>query len=93
MIKIFIVRGTTGEYSAKTTWTVRAFRKEEDAKALVLLAEEKSRQAFLKAQEVGEDAWYRDVAEQYFPELIELDSQFYMDYCGTNYFYEECFLE
>lgn len=36
MVEIYLVTGRSGEYSDKCWWTVRAFEREEDAKAFAV---------------------------------------------------------
>lgn len=93
MKKIFVVRGTTGEYSDRMEWISKAFNKEDDAKKFILFAEEKAREILTKAKKDDYTYWYSEVAEKFFPEFLKLDPHFQMDYNGTHYFYDECTLE
>lgn len=74
--KIYVVMGTTGEYSDRTEWPVKAFLDEERAKALVLAATERSKE--LQASRATKYERPKGV-NQYDPSME-------MDYTGTEYY-------
>lgn len=75
-MKIFVVRGTTGEYSDRTEWPVKAFLSEKAAQELVIAATQ-------RANEVFTDRSYdRDIDKNQF------DPDMRMDYTGTSYMIE-----
>lgn len=83
---IWIVHGSTGEYSDRGEWVVCAYRSEGEAKAYV---------EFLgkKRQEVGpgryEDGWDYDLEEQVEAAMRAFDPNFSEDYTGTRWFVRE----
>lgn len=77
-MRIFIVTGTTGEYSDRTEWLVTAFLNEERAKELVVLASARARQIQL---DYKDDYW--DLPG----DISDYDPKFTMDYTGTSYYY------
>lgn len=80
---IYIVTGSTGEYSDRTEWTVRAFENEADAKAFVEMADAWAREWFNRHQ----DARWTDEAENDRPAH---DPDFRSDYTGTSYYMSAC---
>lgn len=74
---IYVVVGTTGEYSDRSEWLVCAFVKEQDAKDLVVNASR-------RAQELAATR-----SSQYSIERAanEYDPKMEMDYTGTTYYY------
>lgn len=90
MNKIYIVMGTTGEYSDRTEWPVKAFFNKQKAERLVRLASERAREIFSSLH----SDWYNvrkalsqgDIKNEY-------DSNFQIDYTGTLYFLSETELE
>lgn len=86
-MKIYIVQGTTGEYSDRTDWIVCAFK---DKKA----ADQRARKAMQRGKEIEkEKEALRSQGEEYweFKEdgKNEFDAKFMMDYTGTEYHVEE----
>jgi len=79
MSKIFVVIGTTGEYSDRSEWLVLAFRDEEKAKEHVINATRRANEI-----QVTRPSQY-SVAK----ELNEFDPNMSMDYTGTSYSYSE----
>lgn len=86
MRKIFIVLGSTGEYSDHCEWPVVAFTSESAAKERVSKASERARELF---QKYGGNRWNWDKDK----EPNEFDSNMSMDYTGTNYSYRTLDLE
>lgn len=78
MDKVYVVWGSTGEYSDHTEWHVKAFADEEKAKDLVLKASARARELKAKYPE------YWDIPDG----SNEYDPKFQSDYTGTNYGYE-----
>ena len=75
-MKISIVMGTTGEYSDRSEWPVRAFLTARRAEKYALAAKQR---ADVIAQEHGG----MDILQQ---KPNELDPGMRMDYTGTEYF-------
>lgn len=80
-MKIFVVRGQTGEYSDRTEWPVKAFTDEDKAKEFVVQADAIARELYIQAEK-SHSFWS-------FKGTHPLDSKFEMDYTGTSYYYEE----
>jgi hypothetical protein len=77
-MKIYIVEGTTGEYSDRMEWIVCAFTNEQKAKAHVEGAAKRAREIFLAG---------------YPRQRNEFDPEMQMDYSGTEYFLSETELQ
>ena len=77
MEKIYVVEGTTGEYSDSMDWPVMAYRDEEAAKAHVVRATERAKEI-----EVSRADRYNvpEGANEHDPHML-------MDYTGTHYNY------
>ena len=83
-MKIFVVTGTTGEYSDRVEWLVKAVKDEQAAKDFVVTATKIAReQEVLKSKSRD---WLFQVKS-------ELDPDISMEYTGTNYYYSEVELE
>lgn len=83
MNTIWVVQGTTGEYSDRDEWIVVAVNSQE-------LAEEWIKALDIQYQsippELRDDRWeHQDAIEK----IMSLDPKFRMDYTGTSYFYSE----
>lgn len=99
MDKIYVVEGSTGEYSDNTHWLVQAFRSENKAKAAVVILSQFARESFkLRFDQIRKGPWPGDVVfskindkhDGYVQEnIIPLDPNFREDYTGTNYTYTE----
>lgn len=92
-MKIYVVIGSTGEYSDRNEWLIKAFRDEEDAKFLVTNATNRANQIYTLATE--EDWAFHKVYEpdenpSYFNEY---DPSMQMEYTKTIYYYKEVELE
>lgn len=83
-MKVYVVIGTTGEYSDRMEWLVCGFLDEEKAKERVLLAEGFARDSFIS----GEFNRYDDVEIK-----NPYDGKFQIDYTGTDYYYAEIEVE
>lgn len=77
MKKIYVVGGTTGEYSNRTDWNVCAYRSKKKAETHV-------RNAMLRAKELetSKAGRYDSIQDG----LNEFDPDMQMDYTGTEYF-------
>jgi hypothetical protein len=75
---VYVVFGSTGEYSDHQEWPVVAYTDEERAKDHVLRADEWSR--------VHRDAWKNTPFHAY-PVPKELVGEFQADHIGTNFYY------
>lgn len=81
---IYVIRGTTGEYSDRTEWAVKAFKdKTKTLKCIIELEREAKRIQFERGSE------YRLPDDYNNP----LDPKMIMDYTGTSYFYDEVELD
>jgi hypothetical protein len=82
---IYVVQGTTGEYSDRTDWMVRAYNTMEEAKEEVTRLSDLLRS--LGGYKFNMDWDERDVIS----EVMRLtDHRFHMDYGGTMWFVNEC---
>ena len=82
MAKIFVVFGTTGEYSDRTEWLVDARHTNEAAKARVFFLEDKMR----ALGAVGSE-YFKMRGDAALEAMKEFDPHFSMDYTGTSYYY------
>jgi hypothetical protein len=73
-MKIYIVQGSTGEYSDHIEWIVCAYKDEKKAQEHVVKASEAARQYKIEYHK-----------SRITPETNPYDPQFQMDYTGTNY--------
>jgi hypothetical protein len=81
MNNVYVVMGSTGEYSDRTEWPVKAFMSEDAAKDLVLRADRRAKELAHEVQ--GMD--YSKRNEMF--KANELDPQIAIDYTGTTYYY------
>ena len=80
---IYVVFGTTGEYSDRTEWLIKAFTTEEAAKELVAKATQRANELIATAPNrysIKEGS-------------NEFDPGMQVDYTGTSYFYEKVELD
>jgi hypothetical protein len=82
-MKIYIVEGTTGEYSDRQDWTVCAYRSEKKA-------EDHVRNAMLRAKEIEKS---REDQYHVAAGVNEFDPDMRMDYTGTEHYTVECELK
>lgn len=84
MDKVWIVMGSTGEYSDRTEWPVIAFSSEAAAKERIAALD-------ARMQQMPED--WREERGKFGTEIkahmAPLDPGFSMDYTGTSYFFYE----
>ena len=90
-MKIYIVKGSTGEYSDYVEWLVKAFLTEKAAQTFVEHASSIAKQIFNINQQqfLGNLLRYTDRCIVDHP----MDPKFQEDYTGTSYTYEEIELE
>ena len=80
-MKIHVIMGSTGEYSDRREWPVRAVRDEERAKCIVELATQ-------RATVINESKdRYASLDEKNPAHVNEWDPDMQTDYTGTSYFY------
>ena len=89
MERVWIVMGSTGEYSDRTEWPVVAFTSEEAAKARIAALDVKMQQV---PQEWRENRWANE--DKIKAHMATLDPGFSMEYTsmeytGTYYFFYE----
>lgn len=84
MDRIWIVMGSTGEYSDRNEWPVAAFASEEDAQARVIALDVRMQQM---PPEWRDDRW--DYQDEIRVHMQALSRNFNMDYTGTSYSYFE----
>lgn len=73
-MKIYLVQGTTGEYSDRTDWVVCAYRSKQKA-------EDHASKAMHRAMELFKSGWRSYNSE----EVNEFDPGMRIDYTGTEY--------
>lgn len=81
MSEVFIIYGTTGEYSDRSEWAVAVVESESDAKTFVTALKQQYQQI---PQSMHDDRWEN---EDRMKAIMTLDPYFSTDYTGTNYFY------
>lgn len=92
-MKIWIIHGTTGEYSDRGEWVVEAHDSKDAAMArIVALDALLLAHGYKHGEPVRGDWKERDAAKKAFRELSG-DSHFDADYTGTSYFLSECDLK
>jgi len=79
LMKVYVVFGTTGEYSDRCEWPVVGYLDEGLAKAHVLLATSRA-----KEWETSRKSDFSDAPKGW----SEYDKELSMDYTGTEYFYK-----
>lgn len=83
MKKVYVVEGSTGEYSDRTEWPVIAYESEDRAKQHVLNASAEARKILNERQEIG---WHETAGKGL---KNRFDPGMRMDYTGTFYSYYE----
>ena len=76
MEAVYILEGSTGEYSDRTEWQVAAYESEQDAIA-------KATELNTLARVVFADGEYYNLPQTH--AICKLDPEFYMTYTGTDY--------
>lgn len=89
MTKVYVVQGSTGEYSDRDEWCVRGYYDEDKAKAAVVSLSEWAANLFTATKILGNeyDDGYEEWKRTTYPEIFELDQHFKQDYTGTYYSY------
>jgi len=82
MQKVYVVTGSTGEWSDRSEWTVKAFTTEEAVKSFVDEATKIANEQFLMVYPTDESEPDYD-----YDPVSALDPFFSMDYTGTSYSY------
>jgi len=88
-MNIFVVFGSSGEYSDRNEWMVCAFRTEAAAQAKVTELETKMQELGLTREAHQFTTEYYAKREEMSKQMRELDENFYMDYTGTSYYLVE----
>jgi hypothetical protein len=88
-LKIFVVFGTTGEYSDRTEWMVRAYADEAEAQRIVEEYTKQSKACEARTKLPKDDPQYLNRYTWLGPKWPHDDPTFSMDYTGTDYFYGE----
>jgi len=83
-LKIYIVSGTTGEYSDRSGWLVRAVKTEKQAQTLVELCTSYARENGCDRGQDNVDWDDRDRVKAENP----YDKNMQIDYTGIRYYYE-----
>jgi hypothetical protein len=87
-MKIYLVRGMTGEYEDLTEWTVKAFRTKRVATKYAEAATKVAKEIIRKCEAGELERW--DIE---YGKLNPYDPKGAMDYTGTTYSVEEVELE
>lgn len=84
-MKIYIVEGSTGEYSDRRNWNVIAYTNKQEAEDHAFNATKRAKEIF----PFREDFWEYNRSE--FPDRLknEFDPRMDMDYTGTDYYVTE----
>jgi hypothetical protein len=98
MDKVYVVQGSTGEYSDRLDWIVKAFRTKEEADKFqqditdvvastlkYLKEKEIDIYDFMNSEVCVEDKTIRGMLISFMADITNLDSKFQMDYTGTYY--------
>lgn len=89
MSKIWVVMGTTGEYSDRNDWPVVAFPDKARAEARIVACTQEANKRFSESQVPDEsNDW-----SSYNTDNNVLDPNMKMDYTGTSYFHYEVEIE
>lgn len=90
-MKIYIVSGSTGEYSDRTDWMVRAYASEDEAKRVVEEYSAKAKEVEVRCDLPEDDPNHFDKSKRWRDDFKwpHPDPDFQMDYTGTSYAYGE----
>jgi hypothetical protein len=90
-MKIYVVSGSTGEYSNRTDWMVRAYADENEAKSVVEEYDRIAKEIEVRCQLDEDDPQYINRYGRYEDnwKWPHPDPNFQMDYTGTGYGYGE----
>jgi hypothetical protein len=86
MSDIWVVMGTTGEYSDRSEWPVKAFRDQEVAERFALAAKVRADEIEATRDALQASGEWNNAADQALVETNELDPDMSMDYTGTDYY-------
>ena len=87
MSEIFVVQGSTGEYSDHREWLIKAFVKELAAQDFVEKVSARARE-ITQAEETARDARDYSFYDRKDPKFVnELDKDMQIDYTGVEYTY------
>jgi len=94
MVNIYVVKGSTGEYSDRTEWLVKAFRTEQEAKDHIIAVEVymKMHGINLDGNVSNNDATGVSMSRWDMVQSVEgnpVDPNFQLDYTGTRYYVEQ----
>lgn len=73
--KIYVVMGTSGEYSDRNEWAVVAYTIEKDARRHVYLASAAAREIYLISMRTKKD--WREIKNIYDPHMEGCDAQYF----------------
>lgn len=97
MQKIYILQGTTGEYSDRTDWIVRAYL--DEANAIGAQMDVTDAFAILRQHMKDNNVEYYDFwhyekldnqTKELYQQVKNIDPKFQMDYTGTSWWVKEC---
>jgi len=102
MNKVYVVQGSTGEYSDRFDWIVKAFRTKEEADKFqqditdvvastlkYLKEKEIDTYQFMDSEVYIENKTIQGMLLSFMTEITNLDPKFQMDYTGTCYWVKE----
>lgn len=91
---IYIVFGSSGEYSDRREWPVKAFRDEDNAKTMIEILSIKARVIFQEVEQRQNENYeeyidwiYGDGFKEFIKEIIPEDPDYQHDYDQTRYYY------
>lgn len=85
-MKIYVVFGSTGEYSDRTEWLIKAFSNAEKAKELVINATQEADRIRVKYKSSYFNWDSKNDPNKYDPKML-------LDYTGTSYYYQSVELD
>lgn len=85
MSEIWIVQGSTGEYSDHKEWPVKAFRDKGKAQRLVIEAQARCNEIATVKNEYEWDVWWDMTEAKHATTVNEFDPAMKLDYTGTHY--------
>lgn len=91
--KIYVVHGTTGEYSDRSEWIVTAYTKEADAKHHVIKATEYADAWSARTRQADWDDLGWEEQNRQEKAANPMDPAFSCGYTGTSYCYAEVVLQ
>lgn len=83
---IWVVMGTTGEYSDRSEWPVKAFRDERQAERFAMAAKIRASEIEATRKALGESGEWNNAADQALLKTNELDPDMKTVYTGTDYY-------